>query len=586
MPTHEPAATWWCPIWLAVCCGCTGVLSAQPAPERATGTLTKQTYTSPIDGAEIDYALWLPPDYQERSSWPLIVQLHGSGKGTDWRAPTNVKASVPVLGSLSDLPFVVVFPLMRGSWSISALAERDVIDTIAAVQARFAVDPDRVHLVGLSFGGFAAWRIACRYPDLFASLTVFCGGGEPDLAVNLRHLPIRVFHGAKDQRVPVARSREMVAALGRADIPVSFVEDPEGSHVVGREALGSRLLYQWMSNQVRVRHPRRVSYRTHSLRHASAYWLTIESMSDPSVPASVDAFAPPGQGLVVVHAENVGRLVLDPAPEVVEPGRPPQFVVNSQPTEAVRTDRGWVLELDEAPAEGLAKCPGLSGPIQDVLNDAFVVSVPSAGKPEIIRRWQAAAAQGMGWTEALVTHNVRIAPADQVTQEMMEAAHLICFGSPWNHPVLGWLVGHLPLHAEGGRVHLYGEPLSARVVAFVMIFPNPLAPNRYIVVCSGHPEAAGKLAAAVLSPPPLNQPPIEDLVLMQGDGQIVAWGRQPDADKDRDPPMGARLAGRGPVFDRNWQLTPEARAWLQSIPPPVATSQAPTQPATGPVPPE
>ncbi len=549
-------------------------LFAQPTPGLPTGTLTKQTYTSPIDGAAIEYALWLPPNYEGQASWPMIVFLHGSGQGTNWKSPTEPQASVPVLGDLSDLPFIVAFPLMRGSWSISALAERDVLDTIAAVKGRFPVDPDRVHLVGLSLGGFAGWRIACRYPDEFASLTVFCGGGEPDLAVNLRNIPLQVCHGASDPSVPVSRSREMVAALEKAAIPVNYAEYPQGKHIIWREALGNRLLYQWMVQQVRDRHPRRISYRTNNLRYASAYWATVESILDPSAPAYIDVFAPPGQDLILVHADNVGRLVLDLPPQVLDPNRTPSFMVNDKPLSPRRTERGWVLELGDVPEGPPVKRPGLSGPIQDVLNDVFVVSIPSQGEPEELRRWQEAAIKGMGWLRGLVYNGVRFAPAEEVSPEIMHGANLICFGTATNNPVLGQLAGEIPLRFEHQRLLLGDEPLSAWAVAFAMIYPNPLAPDRYIVVCSGRPDAAGKLARLVLTPPPLSPPLAEDLVVMLGNGQLVPWGESPSELPEGVPPTGARNPGRGPVFDNGWRLDAEARQWLHSIPNPPERAQS------------
>jgi hypothetical protein len=495
----------------------------------------------------------------------MIVFLHGSAEGANWKSPTTVNASVPVLGSLPDLPFVVVFPLMRGSTSISALAERDVMDTIADVQADYAIDPARVHLTGLSFGGFAALRVACRYPHFFASLTVFCGGGEPELAVNLRHVPTRIYHGTLDQHVPVSLSREMATALRQADIPVSFTEEPQGRHAVWKGVLDNRLLYKWMGDQVRVSHPRRISYRTYTLRHASAYWATIESMLDPAIPAYIDVFVPPGGGAIHVHAENVGRLLLDPPAALAPAEGDAQFIVNNEAVSATRTERGWVLHLAGGSEGVLVKRPGLSGPIQDVFNDTFVVSVMTCGKADVVPKWQQAALQGFLWTQRLETSNVSPLAPDQVTPEVMSDAHLVCVGDVSTHPLLGRLVEQLPLSAYDGRVFLEGQPLSPSVAAFVMIYPNPLAADRYIVVCSGEPVAAGHLAGLVLTPPTLSPPPVEDLVLVDRAGRIIPWGPSAATGAGVTRRMGERVPGRGPVFDRNWQLTEAARVWMRSL---------------------
>lgn len=541
---------------------------AQESAGSDRGEMVKRTYTSAIDGAALDYALWLPAGYAAGSDWPLIVFLHGSAEGTNWMAPTRPAASVPVLGEMADLPFVVAFPLMRGSWSISTLAERDVMDVVVDVESHCKIDPDQVHLVGLSLGGFAGWRIASRYPDRFATLTAFCGGGEPELAVNLRHLGLNVVHGTRDRNVPVSLSREMVAALKQAGIEANYTEYPQSGHVVWGETLGSGLLYRWMSNRRRVGDPRRISFRTYTLRHASAYWATVESMIDPAKPAFVDVFVPPGDTLVLVQADNVGRLSLKVPGLLIEAERRVRFEVNGEIFQARRDDRGWRLDIEPAKDGTWAKRPGLSGPIQDVFYEKFVVVVPSEGGPQVVNRWLAAAGRAMAWTQQMVANRVQVVSASAVTDELMGEAHLICFGNPSNNAVLRRMTGLLPLHADTGRVFAGGEALDGHVVGFVMIHPNPLAPDRYLVVCSGLAEAVAELGAAVLGPIALSPPRVEDLVLMGADGKIVNWKGANEKERGLGERMGARLPGRGPVLDRNWRLEPAALEWLHSIKPP------------------
>ena len=121
--------------------------------------------------------------------------------------------------------------------------------------------------------------------------------------------------------------------------------------------------------------------------------------------------------------------------------------------------------------------------------------------------------------------------------------------------------------AEAGRLWLEGEPLSETLAAFVMIHPNPLAPDRYIVVCSGDPAAVGTLAAKALTPPSLSPEPLEDLVVLRRDGTLLPWAVDQRAGQSSSShSMGARPTPRGPTFDSTWQLTPQARRWLLSEP--------------------
>ena len=48
--------------------------------------------------------------------------------------------------------------------------------------ARYRVDPDRVYLTGLSYGGFGTWYLASRHPQRFAAIAPIIGGLAEPLA--------------------------------------------------------------------------------------------------------------------------------------------------------------------------------------------------------------------------------------------------------------------------------------------------------------------------------------------------------------------------------------------------------------------
>ncbi|UCG15146.1 MAG: dienelactone hydrolase family protein [Phycisphaerales bacterium] len=563
----------------------------------------KCTFTSGLDGATVEYALWLPPEYDANKRWPLIVFLHGSAEGANWRRPTSEGASIPVRTAKADLPFVVAYPLMRGSWSITTLAERDVLETIADVGTRASIDPDRIHLTGISLGGFAAWRIACRYPDLFATVSPFCGGGEPELAINLRHVRLRTYHGTADKSVSVKESRRMVQALNDADIGIVFEEMTDVGHACWRAPYAGDRLYDWMAQHRRITAPRRVSYRTWTLRQHKAYWASVESLIDPARAGFVDVFAVDADQ-ILIHAENVARLHLTPPASVIPETATPTFFVNNQqltsgpngsaegadagaeapPHIGVKRlpGGGWQLNLVADDAGPLRKRPGLSGPILDVYYDPFVVVVPGANGGPDARAWQQVAARALAWTNQLVFSNLRTIPCDQVTPEIIADANLICFGNPESHSVLRRVAADLPVCWAGDRLLVEGDPASVNAVALVMIYPNPLNRDRYIVVCSGLPGAAEPLAWAVLHPPSLSRVPNEDLVIVTGDGKLLLKATDDGAGPagtwrsmaDPAPPRGA-------VFDRSWNLSGEVKAMLTGVQLPVTTRPS-SAPATDP----
>jgi predicted peptidase len=126
-----------------------------------------------------------------------------------------------------------------------------VIALLDEVQSKYKVDPDRVYLTGLSMGGFGTWETATQYPERFAAIVPICGGGRPYTVARLKNLPTWVFHGEKDNVVPIKRSEEMVDALKKAGGDVKFTRYPEAGHDSWTETYNNPELYDWFLKHTR-----------------------------------------------------------------------------------------------------------------------------------------------------------------------------------------------------------------------------------------------------------------------------------------------------------------------------------------------
>jgi predicted peptidase len=132
-------------------------------------------------------------------------------------------------------------------------AMRALIAAIEEVLATKAVDADRVYLTGLSMGGFGAFDLAARRPELFAAIAPICGGGDPSTVARFAHLPIAIVHGADDPVVPAALSRAMRDAAVAAGASPRFIELPGVGHDAWTPAyrFGEDGILDWMFAQRR-----------------------------------------------------------------------------------------------------------------------------------------------------------------------------------------------------------------------------------------------------------------------------------------------------------------------------------------------
>jgi predicted peptidase len=84
-----------------------------------------------------------------------------------------------------------------------------------------------------------------KFPDKFAAIAPICGGGDANAVCAIRNLPVWVFHGAKDNVVPIENSEEMVTALKACGGNVKFTVYPEAGHNSWAAAYNNHKLYDW-----------------------------------------------------------------------------------------------------------------------------------------------------------------------------------------------------------------------------------------------------------------------------------------------------------------------------------------------------
>lgn len=199
---------------------------------------------------EMGYLLYLPEDYAQKESWPLLVFLHGAGeRGSDLEL---VKKHGPpkLIAAGKQFPFVVVSPQCpAGQWwqpvELTALIDEMV--------EKYKIDEDRIYLTGLSMGGFGTWALAGYRPHRFAAIVPICGGGETYRTRDLAHLPTWVFHGGKDGVVPLERSEEMVEAMNKNGGSAKLTVYPEAGHDSWTETYDNPELYEWLLKQKRTK---------------------------------------------------------------------------------------------------------------------------------------------------------------------------------------------------------------------------------------------------------------------------------------------------------------------------------------------
>jgi len=93
--------------------------------------------------------------------------------------------------------------MMRGNVDKTA---KEIIGALNTVKAMPNVEPKKLGLMGFCVGGFMAWTVASRYPDLGAVVPFYGAGYDPTPEeVAKVNAPVLAIYGSRDQSVPKAQ---------------------------------------------------------------------------------------------------------------------------------------------------------------------------------------------------------------------------------------------------------------------------------------------------------------------------------------------------------------------------------------------
>jgi pimeloyl-ACP methyl ester carboxylesterase len=545
------------------------------APQWVQGKRRIHAYTSAIDGAVLPYGVTLPDNYDAGKPTRLYVWLHGRSNTmveTEFiHAHLNRKgAGNPPVAEQGQIQLDCFGRINGAGWHWAG--EQDVWESIAALKRRYNIDERRIMIRGFSQGGMGAWHIALHHPDRFAAAEIGAGTvsrtleQRPELlpfqratlriwenisewALNIHNLPLAGHDGEHDAgqlesslRARAQLEKEGYPSVGEPDYLRSqgapglwmvSKETGHGTSALVRQRLDAFLKEHGDRGQSSPDHVRFLSYTT---RYNRSYWVSLEGLAKHYERAEVDARRGEGGATYMIATKNLTRLTLRETTRARMIGIDGQtLAVNGAPQITLVLDGAQWRVASDGPANGLWKKHALQGPIDDAFLDPFLLVRPT-GQP-----WNAAvndqALRTLARFERLWGRFFRGRPFvkdDQdVTADDLAKYHVVLFGDPGSNAWIAKLNGRLPFTWTAQRVAMGGSAYPASEHYPALIYPNPLNPEKYVVLNSGLT--------------------IDDRGY-NGDYGTPMWGDHAIVKVKPDAPLPDLVAGG--LFDERWRLVP------------------------------
>lgn len=484
-------------------------------------------YRSKIDGSYQPYGLVVPPGFAKADARPRRLDLWFHGRGETLSEVSFLSNQLNSPGRYTPDDTFVLHPYGRYSNAFKFAGEIDVLEALEYVRERLPIDPQRISVRGFSMGGAACWQFATHYADRWFAANPGAGFSEtpeflrffqdenvvetappyqqklwqlydcPPWAGNLAHCPTVAYSGEVDRQKQAADV--MKAALEKWNIDLVHIIGPETAHNIHPQSMieiEARMaaLARTASNDV----PRQVDFTTVTLRYHKMHWIDVRGLeshwSIARVSASID---PPST--IRISSENVSDLRLDFAAGEWPAAGSGAINVEIDGTTLrgpdVRSDRSWSFQVAKdrgvwqaaRQIGGLRKHPGLQGPIDDAFMDTFLFVLPSgSSKDAAVQTWIEAESEHamLHWRKHFRGDVQRVLDRD-LTPQQIATHHLILFGDQESNQVIANIVGQLPLVWTEDAIAVGDSQVDRQGHVPILIHPNPMNPNRYVVLNSG-----------------------------------------------------------------------------------------------------
>jgi dipeptidyl aminopeptidase/acylaminoacyl peptidase len=248
------------------------VSEVQDLPDAPLGRTEVQRWTS-TDGTEIEGLLTYPVGYREGTAVPLLVIVHGGPTGVFVHDFIGARGAYPI-AAFAARGYAVLRCNVRGSSGYGREFRyanygdwgggdyRDIMSGVDALVERGIADPEKLGVMGWSYGGYmTSWIIT--QTDRFKAASVgagvnnlmsftgtadiqgfipdYFGGDYWDVFDEWREhsamfniggvaTPTLIQHGEADARVPVTQGYELYHAIKRQGVPTKMVVYPRQPH--------------------------------------------------------------------------------------------------------------------------------------------------------------------------------------------------------------------------------------------------------------------------------------------------------------------------------------------------------------------
>jgi poly(3-hydroxybutyrate) depolymerase len=318
------------------------------------------------DGFEHPYFMHVPPQYDVKKSYPIIIWLHGGVNGAPAEAASQaIELWQGALGDKWENEIMVMAPACIAADTTEDAfwwrdkGQRNVLHMLREVKQRFNIDDNRVYLTGMSDGGSGTFGFAGRRPDSFAGYFPMVGhplvpatDGTRMFWENFEGAKVYAINGGKDPLYPAKMVAGLVKEANENGASIEHKIYEEAGHDLSYAPKEIPIILEdKIAKWTRAIAPQEIDWSSDNVAMGRRAWLAITELADLGDKNAKDFVAKPRspQGRVMLGIQ-INQDAEPSDPVVVE------IVAPESVAEAIGIEAGdTIVKLDDTKVTNISE---------------------------------------------------------------------------------------------------------------------------------------------------------------------------------------------------------------------------------------
>lgn len=512
----------------------------------ATG-LVVRGYRSKIDGSVQPYGMVIPEEWKPGEKDGRRLDFWAHGRGEKLSELDFIHQRLNTVGEFNPPGAFTLHLYGRYCNANKFAGEVDLFEALDHAREYYPIDENRLVMRGFSMGGAAVWQFGTHYAGMWAAVQpgagfaetrefkkVYAKGKTPptpweetlyrwydatDHVANLANTTTIAYSGEIDGQKQAAdiMIRYARREAGETDPPAAEankVNPGDGSpkasearvtgtapdlafyHIIGPQTPHKILpeakpeIEALIESALAKREasPRKVRFVTYTLIYPELAWVRVEGLGKQWERSEVTAEIAADK--IVASTANVTALRFSPDTTIksIELDGEILAVSGDDSTLAFHREGGkWIAGPAAVQDKTLTKTPTVCGPVDHAFMSSFVFVRPTGSAyHKKTGTWAASELDhATGFWRKVFRGDAPVKDDSAVTDAEIAGSNLILWGDPSSNAVLRKILPKLPLTWDATKIDFAGREYPADATMPVLIFPNPLNPEKYVVLNSG-----------------------------------------------------------------------------------------------------